>query len=606
MKLRIPKISKSEPGDKKSFSVFSVVKDFRKGFLVLQRRRQEEEGKGQNIFMYAGGAQGGMAVPYPVELKVGEMRIEGATVKAEKGIEISMKDMRGPLRPPMTPEEREMLQNVNMSYPLIPPNPKKSERVFAYANIKWDPKQEILIYSVIEPFISDRDRETIEEIKRVLEEKLDVNFAKIGEIKAKELLSSEVKKLLEAIEGMSPDKREIFQYYIERDVIGLGRIEPFMRDREIEDVSCDGEKIPLYVYHRNPQLGSMKTNVIFNDKEELDTFVMRISQKCEKSISVAEPLIDGSLPDGSRIQATLGTDIAMKGSNFTVRKFTEEPLTPIHMLEYGTMDSTQLAYMWLAVENRKSILISGGTATGKTSLLNALSLFIHPALKVVSIEDTPELRLPLPHWVPEVARTPLSVGGGKIGEVSLFDLLKESLRQRPDYIIVGEVRGKEAFVLFQQIATGHAGLATIHSASISQLVDRLTTPPISLSPTLIENIDIIIFLMLAKIRSKYVRRANEIIEVIGIKDDKPLTVQVFKWKPVGDEFETVKKSVVLESIAYSLGMTEDSLKEEMRRRKAVLEYMHEKGIFDYIRVAKIINGYYSDPEKIINMIEETS
>ncbi len=147
-------------------------------------------------------------------------------------------------------------------------------------------------------------------------------------------------------------------------------------------------------------------------------------------------------------------------------------------------------------------------------------------------------------------------------------------------------------------------MATIHSASISQLVDRLTTPPISLSPTLIENIDIIIFLMLAKIRSKYVRRANEILEVIGIKDDKPLTVQVFKWKPVGDEFETVKKSVVLESIAYSLGMTEDSLKEELRRRKAVLEYMHEKGIFDYVRVAKIINGYYSDPEKIINMIEE--
>jgi len=347
----------------------------------------------------------------------------------------------------------------------------------------------------------------------------------------------------------------------------------------------------------------MMTNIVFGDKDELDSFVMRLSQKCGKSVSIAEPLVDGSLPDGSRVQATLGTDIARRGSNFTIRKFTHAPLTPIHMMEYGTLDSTQLAYLWLAIENRKSLLISGGTATGKTSLLNALSLFIRPSMKIVSIEDTSELRLPHPHWIPEVARTPIAVGK-TAGEVSLFDLLKTSLRQRPDYLIVGEVRGEEAFVLFQQIATGHAGLATIHAASLSQLINRLTTPPINLPPSLIENIDIIVFLLQVKSRDRYVRRANEILEVKGLKGDKPLTGVIFKWKPVVDKFESVEKSILLEHVAKSLGLTEASLKEELRVRKEILEWMKEKRMFDYRDIAKIINGYYSSPDKIISMVEE--
>jgi flagellar protein FlaI len=274
------------------------------------------------------------------------------------------------------------------------------------------------------------------------------------------------------------------------------------------------------------------------------------------------------------------------------------------MLEYGTMDSTQMAYMWLIIENRKSVLISGGTATGKTSMLNALSLFIKPSLKIVSIEDTPELKIPHPHWVPEVARTPIAIGK-KTGEVSLFDLLKESLRQRPDYIIVGEVRGREAYVLFQQIATGHAGLATIHAASFPQLVDRLLTPPISLPPSLIENLDVILFLVHVKIKDRYVRKLNEVIEIKGVKDERPIISQVFKWNSISDKFELKGKSKTLEDIANLIGLTEDSLKEELRVRKAILEWMLEKKIFDYRDVSNIINGYYTDPEKIINLVEGT-
>ena len=176
------------------------------------------------------------------------------------------------------------------------------------------------------------------------------------------------------METISLDKREILAYYIERDITGMGKIEPFMNDMEIEDISCDGEGIPMYVYHRDPRFASLKTNVIIKDKDELNTFVMRLAQKCEKMISIAEPLLDASLPDGSRLQATLGTDIARRGSNFTIRRFTEKPLTPSHMLKFKTLNSTQLAFLWLAIENGKSMLVSGGTATGKTSLLKFLKI----------------------------------------------------------------------------------------------------------------------------------------------------------------------------------------------------------------------------------------
>ncbi|MCK4714971.1 MAG: type II/IV secretion system ATPase subunit, partial [Candidatus Aenigmarchaeota archaeon] len=378
--------------------------------------------------------------------------------------------------------------------------------VYAYANIRWNRRASELLYYVVEPEISQYDLDVIDKTKKLLEEKLDIDFFKLGEIKAKDLLREEVQRILGLNPNLDPEKVDSIRYYLERDIVGMGKIEPLMNDPNIEDISCDGVNIPIYVYHRNPDIGSLKTNVTFRSSDELNSFVVKIAQRCKKSISIAEPLLDAALPDGSRIQATLETDIARRGSNFTIRKFAEQPLTPSHMLRYGTLDSTQLAYLWLAIDNGQSILISGGTATGKTSLLNALSLFIRPTLKIVSIEDTPELRLPHPHWIPEVARTPLSIKGS-VGDVSLFDLLKSSLRQRPDYIVMGEVRGKEAFVLFQQMATGHPSLATIHAASINQLVDRLTTPPISLPPSLIENINTIVFLSLSRHSGRYIRRA---------------------------------------------------------------------------------------------------
>ncbi len=530
-----------------------------------------------------------------------EKEEENGKPKKPEGIEISKISSSAPGLPLKRDEGRESVRNLNISYNLVPRHPKKGEKVLSYANIVWNTKDGELTYYIIEPKIARNDLTTIENVKRILEERLDIDFVKLGDVRAKRLLKEEIYKILDTMPEVSGTIIETLTYYIERDIIGLGKIEGIMSDPNIEDISCDGVNIPVYVYHRDPKIGSLKTNIMFGNEDDLNNFVVKIAQKCKKNISIAEPLLDATLPDGSRVQATLGTDIARKGSNFTIRRFTEQPLTPTNMLKYGTLNSMQLAYLWLAIENGMSILISGGTATGKTSLLNALSLFIRPNLKIVSIEDTAELRLPHPHWIPEVSRTPLSVEGKK-GEVTLFDLLKSSLRQRPDYIVMGEVRGKEAFVLFQQMATGHPSLATIHAASISQLMDRLTTPPISLPPSLLENINIIVFLLFSRLKGRYVRRSDAILEITGIEDNKPTTKEIFKWIPADDEFKSSGKSIVLHNIATKLGLTVDTIKDEIIRRKTVLEWMLRQEIFDYREFAKIISAYYSNPHRVLSLV----
>lgn len=578
----------------------SVVSKLKRGYLSKREREKKYFVPEEGPYYYP-------AIPYkeekPEKKKPEKEEKEGK--KEVEGIEISKIPITVGGVPLMVGETPESLKDINISYNLVPRSPKKGEQVLAYANIKWNPKMGGVVYYIIEPNITKADLETIENVKRLLEERLDIDFIKLGEVRSKRLLRDEIRKIVDSMPGVAESKKGTLSYYIERDIIGLGKIESLMNDPNIEDISCDGVNIPVYVYHRDPKLGSLKTNIVFKEEDELNTFVIKIAQKCKKSISIAEPLLDATLPDGSRLQATLGTDIARKGSNFTIRRFTEQPLTPTHMLRYGTLNSMQLAYLWLAIENGQSILISGGTATGKTSLLNALSLFIRPNLKVVSIEDTAELRLPHPHWIPEVARTPLSIKGSK-GEVTLFDLLKSSLRQRPDYIVMGEVRGREAFVLFQQMATGHPSLATIHAASISQLMDRLTTPPISLPPSLLENINIIVFLVFSRLRGRYIRRSDSILEVTGIKDKIPVTKEIFKWKPLDDSFGSGGKSVVLHNISVKLGLTQDSIKEELIRRKSVLEWMLREEIFDYRDVAKVINIYYSNPQRVLNLISKVT
>jgi len=532
-------------------------------------------------------------VPSPVKIEAGEVSIK------EKS--------RGILEEPKTilkvKKSEVDLKSINIVYALIP---SKTRIPFASANIRWSNADSALIYNLIEPKLTAQEDELLNKIKTTLIEKLDVDFTTLRKGEARNYLRKRFEETINLMAAILPEeKRQELLYYVERDFVGLGKIEPLMQDPNIEDISCDGIGIPIYIFHRNPLIGSIRSNIQFDDAEKLDVFVSKLSQRCGKNISIAAPLVGGSLPDGSRVQATLGTDIARRGSNFTIRKFTKKPLTPIHLINFKTIDPKIAAFLWLAVEYGRSILMSGGVASGKTTLLNALSLFIKPELKVVSIEDTAELVLPHPHWVPSVARLAITeLEGKKVGEVDLFDLLKESLRQRPDYLIVGEVRGREAYVLFQQIATGHSSMSTIHADSFERLVDRMTTPPISLPATLIEALDLVIFIVRMKYGQGYVRRVKSIYEITGFDREKniPLVNIVFRWNPMNDVFEEVNPSTVLDKISQQYGVTIDFLKNEISRRIKVLNWMVERDVIDYINVAKIIKMYYTRPEDVLEAI----
>lgn len=497
--------------------------------------------------------------------------------------------------------EKEDLSSVDIRYPLIPNEPRHGERVYAYAHIFWDPKEREVIYRVIEPQLGDREKRLLADIKDYIQEKIDIDFT---QVKKKEAIDYLLRVFEKALAYFHFDDAEgTIKYYIFRDFIGLESIEPLLKDRHIEDISCDGANIPIYVYHRSPKLGSLKTNLKFEDKNELDSFVNKLAERTGKVISVAKPLLDGTLPDGSRVQATLGSDIARQGSNFTIRMFTERPLTPTDMIKLGTSDIKMMAYLWYLIEQGRSMLISGGTATGKTSLLNVLSLFIKPQMKIVSIEDTAELRLPHPHWVPEVAREAISEAGGA---VDMYELLRESLRQRPDYIIVGEVRGKEAYVLFQQMAVGHPGLSTIHAENVPKLIDRLTTPPISLPANLIQNLDILIFLKRVKRGNTYIRKISTVFEVLGYdrKNNTPIINRIFEWDSKTDKFKTVHSSKLLKKAAEAAGKTDDFIKEEIEKRAKVMRWMHDQNITDYMQIGKILNLFYTNAEILLAKIGE--
>ncbi|MBR9680852.1 MAG: type II/IV secretion system ATPase subunit [Candidatus Altiarchaeota archaeon] len=494
-------------------------------------------------------------------------------------------------------------KKVKETYSLIPELPKPGETTFAWAYIHWDPKARDLVYELIEPVLNQREKEMIKKLEEKVEERLDIIFLPEGEEKHKEYLRKKISEVVD-IFGLKSDQETAkkIEYYIFRDFIGLNKIEALMHDPNIEDISCDGVNIPVYVFHRKPEYNQMRTNVFFTNKEELDSFVIRLAQKGGKSISVARPLLDASLPDGSRLQATLASDIARRGSNFTIRKFLKEPLTPTKLIDFGTASSTSMAYLWFCIEYGKSILVSGTTATGKTSFLNAISLFMRPELKVVSIEDTAELMLPLPNWVPQVSRP--GYGEKSYGAVEMYDLLKAALRQRPDYVIVGEVRGKEASTMFQGMATGHPALSTIHSDSLQRLVDRLTTPPVSLSPALLENLDVIIFLARTKMKGKFIRRINKIYEVAGVnvRESKIIPNKVFEWDPVKDEINMTGKSMILKKVADFKGVDYDAMFKELERRSLFIEWLKMNDVVKFTDFGKWVQSYYTDTEKVMTMV----
>jgi flagellar protein FlaI len=471
---------------------------------------------------------------------------------------------------------------------------------FVYAAVIRDPATQKTRYEIIEPTLLAEEEEKLKEIKSLLMEEISITPKDLEtREKAEEFLKTKVKEAIKNYHlKVAEEAVDKLLYYIIRDFLGYGKIDPLMKDHLIEDVSADGVDIPLYVWHREHE--SMPTNIVFKDANELNSFIIRLAYLAGKNISIAAPLLDGSLPDGSRIQLTYGSEITRRGSTFTIRRFRVDPLTISDLIAFHTLSSEIAAYFWYIIENRASVLVAGGVAAGKTSTLNCLSMFIRPELKIVSVEDTAELNLPHENWIPSVVRIGYGFEDKSAGAITLFDLLKAAVRQRPDYIIVGEVRGEEAYTLFQAMATGHLGMCTIHAESVDSVIQRLESEPMNIPRSLLTMIDVIMVQIRTEIDGKPARRAFSIAEMAGL-DPKTKEFQineVFRWNARNDSFVYSDHSEILERNMKKFGLDENEVRKEILRRKAVLEWMAKNNIRRYNEVANVIREYYADPARI--------
>ncbi len=479
---------------------------------------------------------------------------------------------------------------INVRYSLIAP--------YSNAHIYWDSQERELIYDVEEPILETYEKETLSRLEEAMLELVNLNIVIERTVdKLVEYIDKTAKLIINELDlKITEDSYEKIFYYLYRDFIGLNEVEPLLRDYFIEDIECNGINTPIYIVHRVYR--NVKTNLKFEDINKLAGFIEKLAQRAGKYISYAEPLLDGTLPDGSRVNATYTTDITSRGPTFTIRKFTKIPWTPTQLVALNTLSPEMLAYFWILIQYKANIFISGGTASGKTTLLNAIAFFIPPESRVVSIEDTRELNLPRENWIPAVAR--IAIGRGKVGEIDLFDLLKNSFRQNPDYVIVGEVRGKEAFVLFQGMASGHPSISTMHADSVDTLIKRLETPPIELSPTLLNILDCVAIMTHAIVKKKETRRLREIVEIINAKEDGTALINTpFVWNPANDIFYFKKQSKVFEKISVRYGIPILQLQNEFIKRSKLIYNLYNKKIFGFDEMRAIVNDYYKNPEEVL-------
>ncbi len=471
---------------------------------------------------------------------------------------------------------------------------------YVYAAVVKEPNSQRILYEVIEPTLLKEDEVQLKEIKALLIDEIDVSLKEIGtREKAEEYLKSKIREIIKDYRlKIAEEAIDKLMYYIIRDFLGYGKIDPLMKDRLIEDISADGVNIPLYVWHREYE--SLPTNIIFEDVDELNSFIIRLAYLAGKNISIASPMLDATLPDGSRLQLTYGTEVTRRGSTFTVRRFRVDPLSISDLISLNTLSSDMAAYFWYAIENRASILVAGGVAAGKTTMLNCLSMFIKPELKIVSVEDTAELNLPHENWIPSVVRAGFGQNGKGTGAITLFDLLKTAVRQRPDYIIVGEVRGEEAYTLFQAMATGHLGMSTIHGESVNSVINRLGSEPMNIPRSLLTMIDAMTIQLRTEIKGKPARRTLAVTEIVGLdpKTQELLTNEVYRWDAKRDIFLYSGRSHVLERNMESKELSEEEVREELHRRKTVLEWMVKNNIRRYTDVSAVIRDYYVDPARV--------
>jgi flagellar protein FlaI len=393
---------------------------------------------------------------------------------------------------------------------------------------------------------------------------------------------------------MTPLTFQALRYQVLRDKLRMGSLQPLIYDPYIEDISCSGVG-NVFVEHKI--FKSLKSSISFASHDELDDFVVWLGERIGRPVTLRHPIVDAVLPDGSRINMVYGRDIAKRGSNFTIRKFSEEPLSILNLIDFGTLDYLTAAYLWLVIEEGLNVFVAGATASGKTTTLNALTTFVPSDGKIVSIEDTPELQMPHENWVREVVReTSRSEGHSAVG---MFDLLKAALRQRPDRIMIGEIRGAEGNIAFQAMQTGHGVMSTFHAASVQKLIQRLTGEPINVPKPYVDNLDLVV--IQAAVRGLDGQLVRRVVSVNEIVDYNPVDhtysfITAFRWKPEDDTFEfsgDMNSFVLEDKIAMRRGLPEAQRRHiytELRRRARVLERIHKNaGITGFQRLFDIVS-----------------
>ncbi len=493
--------------------------------------------------------------------------------------------------------------------------------VFIHAYTSPDPNEAFNIYGVVEPprpspellrLIDEALANVItgEEVPRSAEEKKAILLNLIDDVVVEAEEEPDYKSLLERHPEKVPVKKEqvnYLKYHVIRDKVGVGVLEPFLRDPYLEDITCDGVG-PIYVVHKF--FGNMKSTLGFETDEELDDFVLKLGEKIGKPISHARPVVDATLPDGSRINIVYGRDVSLRGSNFTIRRVAKMPISVIQLIKWGTFDERIAAYMWMMLREGMSVFICGETASGKTTSLNAIAAFIRPTAKIVTIEDTAEVVLPHPNWTRELTRDT----GKPESSITMFDLLRAALRQRPNYIIVGEIRGAEGNIAFQAMQTGHPVMSTFHAADLTRLIQRLTNPPINVPKTNLDSLNIAWFQSAVYTKTGFLaRRVITVNEIIGYDPatDGIAAIPVFTWDPVNDKFIFAGRGasyLLEEKIAVMRGISKRDIKiiyDELEMRARYLKLLAEKNITEYPRVFRaVVAADRLGIEKALKELEE--
>ena len=451
-------------------------------------------------------------------------------------------------------------------------------------------------YDLYEKGSASAEAGIVETIRNLLDdEELEEEEGQLAGIEAR----PEPVLLAEDANTLNDYQVEKLLYQLGRDFIGYERIDPIKHDINVEDISCNGYNSPVFVYHSEYE--QVITNV-YHGEDELDDFVVKLAQRSGKGISKRLPQVDATLPDGSRAQLTLGREVSDHGTNYTIRQFKDVPFTPIDLINWNTFSLDEMAFLWLAIENNKSLIFAGGTASGKTTSLNGVSLFIPSNTKIVSIEDTREVELPQRNWIASVTRPAFSDDAQ--GDVDEFDLLEAALRQRPDYIVMGEIRGEEGRTLFQVMSTGHTTYTTFHADSVDEVLKRFTTDPINVSKTMFTALDLVSIQTQTRVQGNKVRRNKSLTEInhYEAENDEINVQDVYQWQAETDEYLKMGDSNTLEEIKFDRGWTDEKLEAELQKRRVILAYLIERGLNTYAEVAATVQAFINDPETILTLI----